>query len=301
VPIDGIQLPKDYTVSYRSVNKTVRLEGGEAIALRTSDNGQDIVTDPYKPGVNQANLRNTSSRKPVVLRVHLPLRDKAMNSVQFPISIQVDPAADHFTQRPLETWVEITPRKDNVSTGQPYVFYDVNFEPHEPVPVLKWTALNWPKDANKACIRFWCKYTPTAATQTIPLENLLNKKQPVAGVELSATASNEGNRFAVHIDERHGPQSPGIDDLRIGFDTESHYKPLHVSHKFDAQSGVATHAYYFPTELQENIEPPGRARVVVTRGSDIKDAAMQTPPDGVVVPVSAEGNDFSSSATADGH
>ncbi len=300
IPIESPQLPKNFTVSFRSINKSVYLEGGEAIELFMSDNGQDIVAKPYKAGIEEANLRGASTRKPVLLRVHRPLRDKAKDSVLFPISIQVDPKADHFTGRPLETWVEVTPLADSVSAGPPYVFYDVNFEPHEPIPVLNWTALNWPKDANRARIRFWCKYAQTTAAQTIPLRALLNAKQSVAGVEFSAKTSGDGNRYSIRIEERHGPQSPGIDDLRVGLETQLRYKPLRVIHQFDAQRGVATHSYFFPAELRENIERPEMARVVVTRGKDMKDGSLQLPPDGVVVPISAAGEVFSPSATTIG-
>ena len=47
-----------------------------------------------------------------------------------------------------ECWIEVAPLSD---TGKPvgdsYVFYDVNYEPDTPVPVLFWTARNWPSPA----------------------------------------------------------------------------------------------------------------------------------------------------------
>jgi hypothetical protein len=299
-PIDSAQLPRDYTVSYRGINKSVRLEGGEAIALYMSDNGQDIVAKPYKPEIEPITLRGPTSRKPLQLRIHRPTRDKAHDAVQFSISLQVDPRADHFTGRPLETWLEVTPLGDNSSEYQPYVFYDVNFEPQEPVPVLKWRALNWPKDATRAQIRFWCKYVPTTPTQVIPLRDLVGKAQSVAGVGLTAKTSNEGADYVVRIEEQHGPQSPGIYDFRIGFENELHEKPRHVIHQFDARRRVATHSYYFPGELRESLERPQIARVVITSGKDLKDGALQLPPNGVIVPVSAAGELFSPNATING-
>jgi hypothetical protein len=299
-PIDTAQLPKDYTVSYRGINKSVRLEGGEAIALYMSDNGQDIIAKPYKPEIEPIVLRAATSRKPLQLRIHRPMRDKAHDAVQFSISLQVDPRADHFTGRPLETWLEITPLGDNSSEYQSYVFYDVNFEPQEPVPVLNWKALNWPKDATRAQIRFWCKYVPTTPTQAIPLRDLVGKTQSVAGVGLTAKTSNEGADYLVRIEEQHGPQPSGIYGFRIGFENELHEKPIRVIHQFDAHRGVATHSYYFPGELRESLERPQIARVVITSGKDLKDGALQLPPNGVVLPISAAGELFSPNATING-
>jgi hypothetical protein len=128
----------------------------------------------------------------------------------------------------------------------------------------------------------------------------MNKPQSVAGVELSAKVSSAAERCMVRVEERHGSQSPDIDDLRVGFETDLHYKPLRVIHVFDAKRGVATHSYYFPSELQENIERPAMARVVLTRGKDIKDGALQLSSDGLVVPISAAGAVFSPSATING-
>lgn len=164
-PIDDSYLWKLLSVSFHSVSfhsppKKVRLEGGEAIQLYVEGKGQDpkIVAKPYEAGEKEGNLLDNDGKvSPFILRVRSPqfVIEKDLVNVTFPISLQRDPRAYHFTERPVETWVEITPVAEN---AQPYVFYDTNFEPDKPVPVLKWTASDWPKEATEARVRFWCKF-----------------------------------------------------------------------------------------------------------------------------------------------
>ncbi len=302
IPVQDSLLSKDITVAYHSIKKHVRLDGGEAIELYLSENGQDIIAKPYNRlvVVPQTKLLGDLGHGAMIFRAHQPLREKGKNSVRFPISIQIEPKTYHFTRRPLETWVEITPISDAASPFDPYVFYDVNYEPKTPVPVLEWTATNWPADANQARIRFWCKAEPTAAAQVVALHDLLAAKQSIAGVDISAKSVSNGDAYSVLIEERHGPQSPGIEDLRIQCDAGAN-KPLRVVHHFDALRHIATHSYYFPPELRDNIERSSSTSIVITKARDIKDGALQLPSDGLTVPIQARGELFPESATANGH
>lgn len=68
-----------------------------------------------------------------------------------------------FAPRMAEAWVEITPRSADPHAVFPtYIFYDANWEPDMPAPLLKLAAQGWPVAAKQAEVRAWVKqdYTP---------------------------------------------------------------------------------------------------------------------------------------------
>ena len=103
--------------------------------------------------------------------------------MNFPISIQ-NPDS-HYTPRPTQLWIEISPVMEKIDPARsPYAFYDVNYEPETPVPLVAWTASNWPANATLADVRIWAKYQPTPALQSIPLKSVVNDPQRFAvGIE----------------------------------------------------------------------------------------------------------------------
>jgi hypothetical protein len=291
---DGHPLPDDFQVEFLRVKKNVTLKGGEAIELYAEKNGVfvDIVAREYNkrtPLVN-ANLVNGAggSETDLILRAHRPVRQQGAESiVRFPISLQRETRESHFTPRPAETWLEITPLSDNGSgqtdEEQPYVFYDTNFEPDEPVPVVVCPALDW-HDWPKARINFWCKYRVTEPILEIGLRDA-NYRTPqnvpdVNGIQLRVETFESGGAYRVYVAENHGAESPGVDDaLRIQFETDPQLKPTRVRHQFDKAKGLATHTFEFRATDREAIESFDGSRIVVTRAADIKDGALQLAAD----------------------
>ncbi len=315
-------LPQRFTVSFRSIRaKQVELEGGEAIELYVRDGEpQDIVALPYdgQPGHIGRDVVRDGERRLIggergdatdyVLRVHRPISDGA--SVRFPISLQRNPNAPsrpHFTPRPKETWVEITPVRGTADVGEAYLFYDTNFEPDEPVPVLEWTADEWPENADRARIRFWCKYQATTAVP-IPLRDVVNSPDRfgelqslpnIRGVDLSIklTESPEGD-YRISVEERHREQPRRIDAIRVQLDTKSDVKPKHVSHQFDSKNGYVTHTYDFSPALRERLEQT--AEILIATSEDVKDGALQLPADRELVVPIQRGGDYHAPSGASG-
>ena len=145
-----VSLNQQRSATRRAVKRSssISLEAGR---IKTS------VAKAYEPAVKQANLLNNQWRKPIMSCVCIGRSSDKRNAFchNFRSQSKRTLGAFHFTERPVETWVEITPLARN---AQSYVFYDENFEPNTPVPVLNWTALNWPPEATEARIRFWCKF-----------------------------------------------------------------------------------------------------------------------------------------------
>jgi Mg-chelatase subunit ChlD len=292
--------PKNFIVAFRSAEKSVSLEGGEALELQVAPDQEtpDIWAVEYPPpAAAKANLivGDTGRTTDYLLRVHKPLREES--SATFPISIQRMPLnRQHFTPRPAETWVEITPLPEDGSTAEPYVFYDRNFEPHTPVPVLRWTALDWPETAGAARIRFWCKYNKTPGKS---LHEVISSGGTIGGVELLPEASTENGLYRIQVIERHGPQSPGIDSLRIQVEPDSRVLPSRVVHEFDRQNDFVTHSFYFSAESRARLSQPAASRITVTEAGQIKEGALQLPKDsGIEVSIKDSGELLSPSSSA---
>jgi Mg-chelatase subunit ChlD len=282
-------LPGDFQVQFRDVRKPVRLEGGEAIELHVVKNGaaHDIVAQDYnaRSPLRMEHLTSgAGGESQYILRAHRPVRRLGSeNVVEFPISLQRDTKASHFTPRPAETWLEITPLGEDGSgqtkPQQAYVFYDTNFEPDEPVPVLVCPAAGW-RDWPKAKLRFWCKSRLTEPVLRIGLRDAtyrtLKNVPEVNGVQVRVETSESGGVYRVVVAEKHGSESPGVSDaLRIGFQTDPYFKPIRVRHQFDSEAGIATHSFEFQAADRAAIERFEGSQVVVTRASDIKDGALQ--------------------------
>jgi Mg-chelatase subunit ChlD len=305
------RLPQQFTIFYGSARKQVVLEGGEAVELYVPDDRADIVARPYEDNaIVEETLVGRANGTPTdyVLRAHRPIWDN--HSLKFPISLQRNPQASHYTVRPVETWVEITPLHGSDHIGEPYVFYDTNYEPLEPVPVLAWSAEDWPPEADRARIRFWCKYGQTQAVHTVPLREVLRspthqQHQPVngvEGVELKVEMLTESDgRLRILVTERDSQKRSIASGIRVQLQTDPVVKPIRVVHQFDRRNGLATHAYYFLLEQRKSLESSEAARILVARAEDVKEAALQLPSEReFVVSVGNRGNDESASASDNG-
>jgi Mg-chelatase subunit ChlD len=314
IPADR-HLPQEFSVHFRMVQpKRVLVEGGEAIELQVTQQGatQDIAARPYDRSVaDQANLVNGLGGSPTnhIVRVHRPVRRDG--SVRFPVSLQVDPSVSHFTRRPVETWVEVAPLAGSTSAGETYVFYDRNLEPETPVPVLMWTAQNWPEQASRARVKYWCKYETTDPVQTISWRDVLNSPttyrgfQPVRGVpgvQLSVESSAESNgSYRIYLVERHSPQSPGIDAVRIHLETPSEALPVRVTHQFDSKNRIAMHSYFFSPDQRELVDRSELSKIQIAAAEDVKASALQLAEGtNLEVPIDDSGELFSPRATASG-
>ncbi|HJQ81073.1 MAG TPA: hypothetical protein VJ828_14020 [Lacipirellulaceae bacterium] len=319
VEISNIPLPNDFQVQFRDVRKPVRLEGGEAIELHVEKKGAapDIVAHNYNgrsPLPEVTFLTNgAGGQSEYILRAHLPVRRQGSeNVVEFPISLQRDTNASHFTFRPAEVWLEITPLSvdgaGQTKPQQPYVFYDTNFEPYEPVPVVVCPTMDW-RNWPKAQIKFWCKYRRTEAVLRIGLRDATYRTPQtvpdVNGVQIrveTSPPSTSSGVYRVYVAEKHSAESPGVGDaLRVQFLTHPDCKPLRVRHQFDSDAGLATHSFEFQESDRETIENYDGSQIFVTLARDIKDGALQLAADSAIeVPVQPAGGYHTTGAVSTG-
>jgi hypothetical protein len=150
-------------------------EGGEAIDLYIGG-GRRLEFRRYDGGTEQG-LRDSRtnlfapSDPQRLFFVGAHLASRFGDSVRFPLSIQSANAAE-FSPRPVEGWVEVTPRSGDGVVGAPFVFYDLSFQPNRPVPVLDLVATHWPRSADRAEIRGWFRFTKTPPDAAVTLADL---------------------------------------------------------------------------------------------------------------------------------
>jgi hypothetical protein len=95
--------------------------------------------------------------------------------------------------------------------GAPYIFYDLDYQPSRPVPVIDLVAPSWPKAAASAEIRTWFRFTPTSPDMVLPLADLVPgidrvvdiANMPRSRLRLFLTPSGEKDRTQLTVIEEH--------------------------------------------------------------------------------------------------
>jgi serine/threonine protein kinase len=186
------------------------LEGGEAIQL--------FIVDPQSPNPrlqHKRYIRDTLDKSASASRAigdagtgsqedgyyvgfHQPLREAGY--VNFPISIQ-NAIATRFSRRPAEAWVEITPLAGSESnTARPLVFYDLQFEPGRPVPVLSCRTANWPTGVQRARIDLFLKSGQTNTQRPPPRIHEVIGRKPDPDLDVSLPSGGKV-RFTVSVEQ----------------------------------------------------------------------------------------------------
>ena len=189
-------------------------EGGEAIDLYVSG-GRRLEFRRYDGGTEQG-LRDsrTSLFAPSdpqrLFFVGAHLASRFGDSVRFPLSIQNANAAE-FSSRPVESWVEVTPRSSDGVVGAPFIFYDLSFQPNRTVPVLDLVATHWPRSADRAEIRGWFRFTKTPPDAAITLADLtpgVERRLELVGlpgseIRVSLAAAEAADHVQLSVLESH--------------------------------------------------------------------------------------------------
>lgn len=274
-----------YDVSFQSIIKSIQLRGGESVELFLTDDARDIVSKPYdRSSPRSATLVRTGDSGRMIARVHRPSQHK--NGVNFPISIQ-DPDS-HFTPRPNQLWIEVTPVVANAKLPrQTYYFFDTHYEAKTPVPLVNWHASNWPGAATAADVRVWAKYEPTPNLQSIPLVQVLQNSQRYSdGVEVSGV---EGVRLSIrvlenrakpesveiHVTEMHNDRSSGIGSIRVNLETEESNMPSRIIRRFETESKMAIHTFEFDASVGARMLRSPASRLTIQSRAASHEGAWQ--------------------------
>jgi hypothetical protein len=286
----------------RQAEAKARLEGGEALLLYLSADGQRLEHERYRFQIRQDEARSDvrdplDAGRRLYIAPHLP--ESKGSAVRFLFSIQ-NQDERLFSPRPEEIWLEIRPVLKDPEAAPLYVFYDAQYAPECPVPVLECTAPQWPGDAIEASVRLWCKFTRTKPYQVLRLSELFANKQPGEAVRLEGFAPEKipgldlelrqksDQQKGIHqviVTERYpraaepGAQRP-LNALKVEMDP----RPREAVHHYIPEAGIVRNTFTYALDgFRAGRTPPYVVRVTL-RDEALKDAITVDPPLRVTVP-----------------
>ncbi|TVS13001.1 MAG: VWA domain-containing protein [Planctomycetaceae bacterium] len=250
---------RESVIEVGQVREPVQLEGSEHLQLRLSRTRQRVLSLPYDEGSPRfAPLIAPGSAAGTNYRVGLHRTIRSSQAVIFPISFQT--ADETIPVRPGHVWIEITPiGRDRNAVAESYVFFDANYEPNLPVPVMHCRCSDWPAEATQAELRVWCLPQPIESAEVIPLTAVADRLPPTEngfpvkrtnGVyyQVRQIAPNAtGDPLRIRVVQRHESGIP-IHALKLDLAPPAR----HVVRRFDAQQGVVLHDF----EFDANASPP---------------------------------------------
>lgn len=260
VPTDRSR-PREFRVTMGELETGVSLEGGEAVQLVVStaeDKLESVRYEDNSPRFVPLITGTPARASGFEVGIHQP--KFFPEGVRFEVSIQE--VNRSVPPRPREIWVEVVPKagpaKDRLSSGKSYpkyIYYDAEFTPDRPVPVLNFIAEDWPAAAQFAEIRVWCNFQRTEPTEAVAWDNIINgplqkrMEMPLPAVPgVTWQLSQHGNR--VGIVERHSANSPGINAVKV--DLLSRVLPVRITRRFDEATGLVSHLYEFrPSDIEQ--------------------------------------------------
>ena len=263
---------QNYGVTFDSVYQEIELTGGEAVELFLSQDGRSMLSAPYNMGAPTfSSLVGGSQQDPAGVRlgVHTPVYEGT--TVTFDLSLQDE--QQRFVSRPREVWIEITPisNSSRQSSFQKYIFYDPEFVPNKPVPVIRAQAVGWPKEASRARIEFWCKWTSTEpnlkiAFSEIPDPGLTTKPdQTLDGIpDLKYQVKRrQGAPTRVDFIETYSSKVGGGTMLKV--DILGTFPPSETRHQFDEANRFSTHSFVFVNVSENLLNSSNSIRIVSRR------------------------------------
>ena len=278
--IDG----SPFRLSFESLSLPIPLAGGEALQIRLSPDGREFLPIPFDwqfPSVTPL-VDGNGRPTPYQFRAHRPQRQGP--DVRFPVSVQS--TRDAVTPRPTESWLTVTPIVDGSElTAHQYHFFDTNYEPQQPVPLLEWDARQWPAESQSARLDFWCKFEPTSPIAEFPIGAVIDRSDdfsdlaladfPSIRLQISVSDRSAGDeRYVVNVIQRHTSPNADLGQVKLDFQTAKAFRPLRVTHRFDPEHGVASHTFTFRAADAAGIERSQQSRIVVVARDAARSGAL---------------------------
>lgn len=222
----------------------VRLLGGESLRLLNDPGRRQLLLPP----LNDEDIRDrvTGIRDPrsadvYEVAAHMPRRDG--DCVDFTISLRNENSTK-FTQRPVAVWGEITPWQGaHEQTDQRYVFLDADFVWGTTHPKLRFSAGNWPRNADRATLRIWLQMTDDAPEHALREVSPSDPNFAVAdGREFHWRREVRGDQsvFVLRVVEEHSRVADFPASKLSVFPP-----PDWTSRRFDSRQALAVHEFHF--------------------------------------------------------
>jgi len=265
--------PGNLVVKFEGSREPVQIQGGEALRMIARAGGQ-IESTPYEVRLPRFFPLKTvgGTASGYSLGIHRPQQQSTgvdgTGIASFMFSVQHENR--RFTPRPAEMWIQASPlTSDGRSAGPKYVFYDVNYEPGKPVPVLSWNANNWPASATAARVSCWAMQHAAKPTVRLPLAAAFNTNQPMgidhvldepagASLQISVRGGLQGEPVKVTVVQRHSESAPDVYAMKVNIrpgplSAPGDTTPRRVLRRFDQLHGVATHVFEFDASQRATV------------------------------------------------
>ena len=263
----------------REASAEVVLEGGEAIQLEYDSIENRLKHSRYeapKRFERRENIQDPAKAdRRFYVSTHMPAR--AGRSATFFVSVQ-NADASKFSPRPKHIWAEITPVYTRPPEKVPmFHFYDLDFEPDRPVPVLQFRVPVWPAEARQAKVQLWFKVDDDAPPNwSSPIDKVDQKTfsvSGIAGLELEVQTqrgTDVSDPFVVNVTE--SDQAP----LEMfGTRLEMTPPPDRIVHRYITEAKRVRHIFiYKDTTDLRTIQPSLR---VTTRDRIVRDSVPVEP------------------------
>ncbi len=207
---------------------------------------------------------------------HLPKLSEnqlAGDAVEFPISIQ-NGNPRRFSPRPAEFWVQIVPvsqrGRESKEKLLPYVYYDLDYRPRMPAPVLNCQARNWPAGADRADITVWFKLQKTEPRISQRIDDIARSDdQPISQLDIPTSPGHKA-RFGVRIVHLENPSRSQIIVTETHDADDPDLAPVKV------QLARRTDEAQEPDEIRRQYLPTGQQIRHIFTYKELGDADLRT-------------------------
>lgn len=290
---------QEFEIGFRSVRKTIQVEGGESLEMRLSPDGKDILSIPFDQNSPRAGIlvRDDEATK-LIARVHRPVIQG--RGVTFPISFQDQDL--HYTKRPKELWVEIVASDSNPqSSATKHVYYDTEYESGLPVPLVKWQIPDWPTESKEALVQAWVKYEETPPRWTIPLAQVVQESQKYAdGIELDGGRAgivrvrmiekDSLDTATIQVTEMH-EETSFSSNYRVMLDLGNLGSAKRVTRHYEVGGRMVSHSFTLSRDLFRRAISLGGVNIkIVTKEDFVRGAFRLQTNQPISVPLAPESN-----------
>lgn len=276
---DAFRNPMSLLTRLGSAQLPIELDGGEGLELQPSPDGRTLRSARYTRNLMQtAPLTGGPASAAWELGIHHPFRQD--DGVLFEFSVQ--DAQQEYLRRPRGLWLTVTPHPSQPGT-QPYVFYDAEYLPDTPVPVVRWPAQHWPTDRQQARVEVWVRDQLPEPVGSFPVTDQLNTAirngttlnvPTIANVQLDLRV-RPGDVDRIDVIERHADAITAADLLHVRLQTDRTIE--RIVRRFDLAQKVAVHVFLLSHDERNVSERLGNTSIEIRTHRSFAAGAWQLP------------------------
>ncbi|MHB9065933.1 MAG: hypothetical protein ACYC4B_19220 [Pirellulaceae bacterium] len=267
---------QEYTIQLAGLESEVfekmPLEGGESLLLVFNRGAHRLEHLRFDDELraSQADVRDPQQPDHrFFVGAHLPQRQEGAE-VWFRLSIQ-NAIPYRFSPRPRQIWAEVRPLP-----ARDRVFYvsDAEFEPDQPVPVIRLRVAPWPLEVQRAEVRLWFTMSAESGAHSfdLDLDRPENIDVPGVNVQIESQPGDEGSPYRVVALEQHTPGST-LYPMRL----QMRPSPPYITHSYFENAHQVRHVFAFDDRTFWNRENP-RLLVTPIREKGVLDNWASTGP-----------------------